>query len=195
MFQRGRCLLFAAVALTVAAAPVLAQGMPEMGQPKEMKTIQKMAGHFTCEFKYKMDPAGEWMTTTAEAEIENRLDGCVQFMLFSGNFGDMPMEGVSLTSYSRERGKWQMTWVDNMAASLSYAEGDMKDGKMVLVGKDMSMGQEMWMRYSTYDITDNSWKWTMEMSMDGKEYMPMGEAVYTRAGTGGNAAEKDEGGW
>ena len=45
--------------------------MPEMGQPKEMKELAGMEGHYTVEFKLKADPTKEeWTTTEAECDIK-----------------------------------------------------------------------------------------------------------------------------
>lgn len=172
-----------AVALVAVTALGMAQeGMPEMGAPDEMKMLAKMDGKWDVAMKYRMAPDQDWTESQATAELSTKLDGCTQLMTYKGEMMGMPMHGMGMTSYDRYNKEWQSTWVDNMTGRISYYTGPMKDGKMVQEGMEAGPGgMKVHVRMTTYDMTDDSYKWMMEQSMDGETYFTALEAVYTRA--------------
>jgi hypothetical protein len=183
------CLL---VAIAVAPA-ALAQDMP-MGQPEEMKAMEGMAGHYKIAMKYKMDPtAADWSESEGTAEYSLVLDGCAMKVVFKADMMGRTMTGHQYLTYNRMSGKWQSMWTDDMGAYISYMEGDMADGKMVLLGEESMMGQTIQMRSTTENITDGGFDWKMEMSMDGTNWMPMMMGSYSRVS--GEKAGGEGGGW
>lgn len=179
--------VLASAALTLGTGPGFAQekeaapAMPPMGAPPEMKMVTEMEGVYDVEFKFKMDPgATEWTTSPATVTITNVLDGSAQRMEWKSDMLGMPFHGIGMLCYDRQSKMWQNTWVDNMAARLSYYEGTMQDGTMVLEGTDMMEGQKVHSRNTTFNMTDSGFEWKMEMSMDGESYATWATAVYTK---------------
>ncbi len=155
--------------------------MPPMGPPEEMKMVEPMVGEYSVDFTYKMDPMSEeWSEAEATAMISTVAGGGAQQILFDSEMMGMPFTGVGLTSYDRESGKWQTTWVDNMGARISYYTGSFEDGQLVVGGKDMGQGMTFHSRMTTYNITETGFEWKYEMSMDGETYVNTANATYTR---------------
>ena len=156
-------------------------GMPPMGPPPEMAQLEAMNGEYAVEFFFKMTPMDEeWTETAATAVVSTVAGGGAQQLLFEGEMMGMPFSGIGLTSYDRETGKWQSTWVDSMGARISMYTGDFADGKMVVTGTDLGQGMTYHSRLTTYNITDEGWDWKYEMSMDGENYIEGAKATYTR---------------
>ena len=177
--------------LTISFASSWAQEMGEMGPPEEMMQITGMAGEWDVEFRFRMDPTADWTVSACSATIENILDGSAQEMSFRGNMLGMEMLGRYLICYDRQTKKWQGVWVDNFAARISYSEGEMKDGMMVLEGLDKMEGRDVLVRITTFDITADRFDWKMEHSMDGgTNFVTSATAVYTRAGGGEESPEQ-----
>jgi hypothetical protein len=188
--------LFGAAGL--AAAPAALAQMPEMGAPEEMKAMAGMVGEYDVAFEYKMTPEADYTLIQAQASITAILDGACQRMDFKGDMMGMPMHGIGWTTYSRGLGKYQATWVDNLNASISYYEGTRMGDKLVFTGEDYGPdGSTVLGRHTYSDITDNSHKWTMEMSADGgTTWTTWARATYTRKGAEkSDAAESESGGW
>lgn len=186
--------VLAAGFLTLLSASVPAQEMGEMGAPEEMKEIAFLAGDWDVAFQFRLDPTAEWTTSQCSATFTNILDGAAQEMTFTGSMMGMEMDGRYLQCYDRETHKWQSVWIDNLSARMSYSEGEMKDGAMVLVGTDTMNGMDVMVRTTVSNITPDRFDWKMEQSTDGgKNYFTSATAVYTRAGKKSDTS--DEGGW
>ncbi len=157
-------------------------GMPAMGPPPEMKELEAMNGEYSVKFFYKMDPMSEeWLETEATAVLSTVVGGGAQQLVFEGNMMGMPFSGIGLTSYDRHTTKWQTTWVDSMGARISMYTGDFKDGKLVVTGADPGPeGMMVHSRLTNYNMTDQGFDWTYEMSTDGTNYMTGAKATYTR---------------
>ncbi len=165
---------------------VLAQGeeqaMPEMGAPKQMKELAAMNGVFDVEMKFKMDPTdADWTTTKGLATIKMVLDGAAQQMDWQGEMMGQKFNGLGLTTYDRETKMWQSIWMDNMSARISMSEGELTDGKLVLVGTNLMQGMKTTIRQTTFNITEKGFEWKYEMSMDGGEtYMTTMTSTYKK---------------
>lgn len=156
-------------------------GMPPMGAPAEMKQAANLVGEFTVAMKYNMGDTTQWMESSGTLSNVLILDGSAIEGVFNSTFMGMPMNGKGITCYHREKKKWQMTWVDNMGAALSFYEGDFKDGKLVVQGEDVMQGQTYLTRITYSNITPQKHDWLLEMSADGgKTFVPGLRAVYTR---------------
>ena len=157
-------------------------GMPPMGPPPEMSQLEPMNGEYAVKFYYKADPSSpEWTETSATAVLSTVAGGGAQQLLFEGEMMGMPFSGLGLTSYDRETGKWQTSWVDSMGARISTYTGEFADGKLVVAGEDMGQGMTYHARLTTYNITDTGFDWTYEMSVDGGEnYIDGAKATYTK---------------
>jgi hypothetical protein len=156
-------------------------GMPPMGAPPQMKTLEQYNGVWNVEFKFRMDPSSEdWSTTHALATCKMILDGVAQLQEFSGEMMGMKFTGRGWTCYDRDTKKWQNSWVDNFGAKVSLYEGEMTDKGLVFSGMDKMQGMDVYSRTTTTPVTDDTFTWTMETSMDGENYTVSGTAVYTR---------------
>ncbi|MBD3402972.1 DUF1579 domain-containing protein [candidate division GN15 bacterium] len=158
------------------------QGMPEMGPPEEMKHLEGMIGMWDVASKMKMDPTSdEWTDFSATAEFSYILDGAALRMDYEGQMMGMPYKGLSISAYDREHEEWQDTWVDNMTGRIMMMTGWEKDGKRVMQGKDIWNGQEMLVRTTSHNMTDDSFDWKYETSTDGgKTWETMMTATYTK---------------
>lgn len=165
-----------------AMPPEMAQKqMPPMGPPEEMKQLAGQEGVYDVTFKYRMDPTQAWVTTNGLCTMKNILDGAAQEMIWQGEMMGMNFKGRGLICYDRATGKWQTTWIDNMAARVSYLTGTLADGKLVMEGEDIMEGQEVLVRNTTYNMTDHGMESKMEYSTDGgKSYMTWATETYTK---------------
>jgi hypothetical protein len=158
------------------------QAMPQMGPPPEMKEISHLVGKWDVDMQWRNQPPDTgWMPAGGTAEYEYILDGAALRFDFHSEVMGMPMHGLGIQCYDRETDQWQMVWIDNLGARISYSEGTEQEGKTVLVGKEVWQGQEYLSRVTTFNETDTSFDWTMEMSQDGGEtWFVTGKATYTK---------------
>jgi hypothetical protein len=179
--------------LALGASPLaFAQEMPPMGAPDEMKTMTGMVGMYDVSMDYKMDPSAEdWMHSDASADYSLILEGCAMKVVFKGELMGKAFTGHQMMSFNRNSGKWQSVWIDDMGASLSYMDGGMEGGNLVLFGTDVMEGNTYFMRSTSSNMTDDGWDWVMDMSMDQENWMPIMKATYARKG----GSDSDEGGW
>lgn len=155
--------------------------MPPMGPPEQIKEIEGMNGEYEVKFYYKMDPASEeWIETPATAVVSMVAGGAAQQLLYEGEMMGMPFRGLGLTTYDRETGKWQMTWIDSMGARTSTYTGDFEDGMLVVEGEDKGQGMTFQSRLTTYNITDEGYDWKYEMSTDGTSFIEGAKATYRK---------------
>lgn len=176
------------------AAPALAQdqGMGQMGAPKEMDAVKMLAGDWTVNFKYRGSAEMPWQETQATNMNTLALDGACLVSDFRGSMMGMPMKGMNLLSYNRNTKMWEGVWVDNLNATLSYLEGPMTDGAIVLTGEESMAGQTFSTRITQFNMTADSYDWKMEMSMDGgKTWTEMATAKYMRK----TSSSENDGGW
>ena len=167
------------IALTLLVAPAIADHheggqpaageMPPMGKPAEMDELSFFHGEWTVDMKYKMDPAGEWMTTTGTAVSKPVLNGCANRMEFSADMMGMPFKGVDHTTYNRETGQYESVWIDDMGAKMSMMSGGFEGDKIVMTGTDMWQGQKFHTKSVATKVSDDEVQWSMYMSMDGGE--------------------------
>ena len=92
----------------------------------------------------------------------------------------MEMKGLSLITYDRETKKWQTIWTDNIAARISYYEGEFKEGKLVFSGQDLVQGETMYSRFTYQDITDTTHKFIMENSPDNQTWYVSMQGTYAK---------------
>ncbi len=175
-------LLLVAVAVMAADTTKTQQPqMPPMGQPPQMKEVMFLVGTWDVVTKFHMDDTSKWEESKGTCKWESVADGCALLNTMEGELMGMPFKGIGLTSFNRETGKWQMTWLDNMSALNSLYTGDFKDGKLVTSGDDLYQGKVMTTRVTMYNITPKKFEELFEMSVDGgKTFAESGRAVYTK---------------
>jgi hypothetical protein len=181
------CLAVAALAITSVVAVAQdhteqPQGMPPMGPPDEMKMCAGMAGVWDGVLKFQMAPTDTtWMESPTVVTLAYILGGAAMEMKYEGTMMGMPFHGYGIEAYDRESKQWQMTWIDNMAARISFYNGvRTKDGS-VYSGQEKMMGQEYIGRITVSNATATSFDWMGENSMDGgKTWWVWGTAKYTK---------------
>lgn len=156
--------------------------MPPMGPPEEMKACAPMVGDWTFKGEWRMSPDMEWTPMTAEVTFAYELDGAVLRMDLSAEMMGMTMHGIGYTAYNRETKLWQEMWTDNLGGAISLYTGTMtEDGKRVMQGVDVWNGQEVHSRSTSSDMTDTTFKWMMEHSIDGgKSWYTGMQGTYTK---------------
>lgn len=186
--KTARVIMMIVLVALVAGLPALAQQkgdsampqMPPFGPPAEMQQVAKFIGTWKFQGEMRMDPTREWTKNEATCVFSYVAGGAALQMEYSGPMMGMEMKGLSLTGFDRESGKWQSVWTDNLAGRISYYEGDFKDGKLVVSGKELMQGMTMFSRTTFYDITDKTIQWTMESSMDGQTWAAVMRGTYTK---------------
>ena len=79
-----------------------------------------------------------------------------------------PLQGLSVSTYNMQLGKWQQTWVDNSGSYLDFV-GEFAAGKMILSREATLEGQPILQRMVWYNIAEQSLDWNWERSTDGGE--------------------------
>ena len=111
--------------------------------------------------------------------IRASLDDCAIVENFNGT-PSIPLRGMSVSTFSRQLGKWQQTWVDNQASYLDFV-GEFKDGQMVLQRKATVGGKEIMQMMVWYNITKDKFDWNWERSEDeGKSWKVLWKIMYSR---------------
>jgi hypothetical protein len=92
---------------------------------------------------------GEWDLTWAEGGkgtncIRAIMDDHVILEQFDGS-PTVPFQGMSVSTYNSQLGKWQQTWVDNQGNYLDFT-GGCQDGKMILSRTARVNGQDITQR-------------------------------------------------
>lgn len=155
--------------------------MPPMGPPEQVKELAHYIGTWDASGKAKWDPAGDWQEATAVMTYSWVADKAAVQMEYSSDFQGMKMVGLGLMCYDRENKEWQSSWIDNMGARLSLYTGNKEGDKVVLMGEEKYGGMTMHARITTYDETDDHFKWMYEMSTDGGEtWVTSAEMEYTK---------------
>ena len=163
------------------AVSALAQEMP-VGPPEEMKQLAWLEGDWDVVMEFKEgDTVEVWTKSEGTCHYQYILGGGAMQMEYKSEYMQMPFEGLGIECFDRETGHWQTVWLDNMGCRVSVMTGRRGDGKSVYTGQDIWQGQKYMSRMSTFDETETSFNWTMEMSTDGgKTWVPNGRATYTK---------------
>lgn len=163
------------------AKVIIDEPMPEFGLAEEIKKLAVMAGTWDYTGRLKWDPSVDvWTEHEAVAVVTVVAGGGAIQMTYTGDMGGMEFNGLSTLAYDRAAGEWQEVWVDNFSGKMSFYTGKSIDGGRVLMGEEIMNGKPIYARNTTYDITENSFKFKMEMSEDGKNWDLSMEGTYTR---------------
>lgn len=115
---------------------------------------------------------GEWNLTWGDSgrgtnTIDKVMGGCVIQENFDGT-PSIQLKGMSVSTYNKNQGKWQQTWVDNSGGYLDFV-GEFKEGKMILSRSFEKDGNKIEQRMVWYNISDNELDWNWERSDDNGE--------------------------
>jgi hypothetical protein len=107
------------------------------------------------------------------------LDGYVIQENFDGRPA-IPLQGLSVSTYTPSLGQWQQTWVDNSGTYLDFV-GGLEDGRMVLSRTVTVGGKAIRQRMVWFNIAAGSLDWNWERSDDGGQTWQVLWAIrYTR---------------
>jgi hypothetical protein len=117
-------------------------------------------------FMQDLDKRGHWVETKARDRVRVTLNGCVLEEYFEGSPPGVPQRGMSFSMYDAQSGKWRQQWVDDEGNWSSYS-GGFQTGQMVLYRERTENGKKILQRQVYFNITSNSFDWSMERSTNG----------------------------
>jgi len=109
--------LAAAVGLFAVAAPLTAQGPPQVKPGPEHAIFKDWAGKWDATIK---DGGGEFKGVATWEVVLNDLWVAEHF---KADFGGKPFEGMGATSYDPAKKKYVNVWIDSMSTSPLISEG------------------------------------------------------------------------
>lgn len=127
---------------------------------------------------------GSWDITSAGQPagtntITREYDGAVIMERFVGS-AETGLNGMSVSVFNRNTGRWQQTWVDNKGAYLDFT-GEFSDGKMILSRRTTLQDKDVVQRMVWFNITPDSFDWNWDRSEDdGKTWKTVWPLHYTR---------------
>ncbi len=154
--------------------------MPPTGPPRSLKKIAFLEGRWEAAMAVKPDPHADWIENKGESVFRWILDGAVMEQTFEGSMMDRPFNGRGYLAFNRFSCKWQHSWSDNVAAILSFYEGDFENDKLIVIGRETAPETSFQVRITWYNITENKFDWLLETSMDGHQWLATMRAVYNR---------------
>lgn len=145
------------------------QEMPPMGPPEELKEMSFMIGEWNVKGKMRTDPTSDvWSEYAGVATYEWVANGAALMSTYESEMFGMAFIGHSVETYDRETKQWQVTWFDSMSGRQSMYTGNMVgDDKMVVKGEDKMAGMTFKTRITVHNMTEKSYDWMLEHSMDG----------------------------
>lgn len=152
----------------------------EMGPPQQIKDAAWIIGDWTFKGEMRWGPESPWEQFEATAKFSYVCGGAAIQMDWRMPSPSGEMIGLSLSAYDREKQEWQETWVDNWSGQLMMMTGHEKDGKRIMTGKAMSQGKQVHMRNTSWEMSDKTFKWQMESSMDGQSWYVSMKGEYTK---------------
>jgi len=110
---------------------------------------------------------GEWECTWGEdGRGTNHVLRIMDKKIIQENFSSPDLEGMSVSSYDRERGIWCQTWVDNSGGYLDFT-GKFDDSRMILSRDAVVRGEACKQRMVWHNIEADQFDWNWERSDDG----------------------------
>ncbi len=153
----------------------------EMPKPStEHKNLQRLVGRWKGDEKLypsPWDPKGGM--ATGRVENKSALDGFIVVQDYSQERGGAPtFRGHGVFSYDPNQKCYLMHWFDSMGAPVNEFKGTF-EGKILSLSSKGMMG----INRASFDLSrDNSYTFTMEISQDGKQWVPFMEGSYSREG-------------
>jgi len=119
------------------------QMMMEASMPgDEHEFLAKLAGDYKMTAKFWMDPDAQPEVSKGTCSSELIMDGrylvCDVDMTLRFGGMDVPMVGKAVMGYSRPLREYQTIWIDTMNTNMTVQTGDIKDGKLVVIGQNAS---------------------------------------------------------
>jgi hypothetical protein len=179
LFMTGIIVLAALLSAQDGAKPKLTRA--SVGPPPEMQQIVGLVGTWDVVRKTRWDTTQPPLENKAECVNAMILNGCALERSVTSQLGHIAYEGKGSISYHKGLKKWQYTWLDNTAGLLSYYQGSMTNGKLVVTGEDITPEITVWTRITISNITDMRYEEMVESSRDGgKTWAVVATSVYTK---------------
>jgi hypothetical protein len=150
------------------------------GPPQELQKIAFLEGQWDVVMSVRNDPRAEWNDAPGTSSFKWILEKAVLEQVLETAMMGRPFLGRGYLAYNQFSGKWQHTWSDNVAAILSIYEGNFEDGRLSVIGKEVTRRSTFYVRVVWYNIADDKFDWVLETSRDAEKWTPMMKAVYTR---------------
>lgn len=136
---------------TAAAPEAMAMPSPEEQQAMMMammtaaapgpnhERLMSLAGDWTVQARYRMDPTGPWTEAAATAKLQKALGGRMLVQKFNGKLSmgpgmDMQLDGLELTGFNNLTQKYESYWFDNMSTWCTFTQGVEENGVLDLKG-------------------------------------------------------------
>ena len=142
------------------------------------KMMASWDGDWEGDVKMWMAPGQEPTVSKASSVNKMILGGRYQESRTSGNFGGMPLEGISTMAYVNSKKKFINTWIDNFGTGMMFMEGVWNPSTKTIefTGKalDPLVSKDVKMRQTIKIIDDNTQLMEMYTTPDGgKEFKTM----------------------
>lgn len=155
--------------------------MTETDVPRLLKRIAFLIGDWNVVLMAKPDARGDWEKSAATSRFEVVLEGAAIRQTIEGYMAGQRFLGLGYFCYSRMTGKWQHSWIDNLATLISIYEGDFIDDAWVLIGTEKGpQNSSFLVRLTWKSIAENSFDWLLETSADGQTWWPTMKMAYSR---------------
>jgi hypothetical protein len=164
--MRARSLLTAVLLMTsIVAASAQTDEQKPCSSP-EARQFDFWVGEWDLTSRMRTGPGEEdWAEGKAYNTVKAVLNGCVIVESFNGRPA-VELQGMSVSSWNPQLGRWQQTWVDNQGGYLNFL-GGLEDGKMILSREAEREGKKILQRMVFENITEDSLDWNWERSEDG----------------------------
>jgi hypothetical protein len=158
------------------------QSMPEMGPPPQMEEVKFLVGTWDAVMQSKPAPTDTtWVESKGVAEYSIDVGGAALIMNFSSQMMGMPFQGMMVQCYDRVEKQWESVWTDNMSARLSDYSGTFQNDTSMLAGEEIYEGNMQKTRIMTYNHTDTTFDWQMDMWIDEmNDWVTISTAKYTK---------------
>jgi hypothetical protein len=143
--------------------------------PPETEQFGRLAGIWDVEMAIRRDD-GSWPEADGLLHAEWRfryiLDGWAVQDEWIAPAPHVPVEagprqlGTNIRIYDPEAGHWEIAWISNTQQTLSTLEAVVEEGDIVMTGTHASGLPQ---RVTFYDVTDDSFEWTLEIQGMGED--------------------------
>ena len=179
-----------AVVLTFSSLSLLAQTNDDMKAMMaaatpgdEHKMLAKSVGVWKGDIKMWMQPGAAPTASTGETTNEMIMGGRYLQSKNTGNFMNMPFEGIGVTGYDNVKKVFVNSWIDNMGTGIMSMTGtwDPQSKSINFTGTmaDPMSGKDVAIRQVLKMVDDNTQLLEMYSTANGQEVKNM-EIKYTR---------------
>jgi hypothetical protein len=111
---------------------------------------------------------GEWNVAWEGGSGTNTIRSTFGGFVVEEQFrGENPLlQGMSMSVYNPQLGKWQQTWVDDQGSYIALT-GEFTNSRMILATERTMNEQRVLLRMVFYNIAANQLDWNWERSNDG----------------------------